>query len=108
MVSSVDNTSRFLGSLELQVNRLSGKFPPDSDIKSIESLSVLRGNLFDCENIPPEDEYSDQYTCGSEDLDISLYIFLCIFFTKACINTTDIVTAYVIDTIKYFIFVFLA
>ena len=71
--TSIDN-NRSQGSLILQVNRLSGRFPSTSDIVGIGELNSLRGNLFGCGNIPEEDEYSGQYTCGSEDLDISLYV----------------------------------
>jgi hypothetical protein len=39
-------------------------------------LSALRGNLFGCGNIPEEDEYSEEYSCGSEELDVSLYVFV--------------------------------
>ena len=73
---SLDNTSRSLGSMKLQVNRLSGRFPSTSEIAGIGTLNALKGNLFGCGNIPEGDEYSSQYSCGSQDLDLSLKICL--------------------------------
>ena len=72
----VGNASRAQGSLFLKVNRLSGRFPSTDGIADIYELSALRGNLFGCGNIPEEDEYSDEYACGSEELDISMYVFV--------------------------------
>lgn len=61
-------------SLVLEVNRLSGWFPsPPTNRSASSELNVLRGNLFSCEYIPSEDVYSDDYSCGSEDLEQSLY-----------------------------------
>jgi hypothetical protein len=62
-------------SLVLEVNRLSGRFPSSSRNKTGE-LNALRGNLFSCEFIPGEDVYSEDYTCGSENLELSLYSFI--------------------------------
>ena len=63
--------------LYLEVNRLSGRFPstPPASM-GFGILSALRGNLFGCGNIPEEDEYSEEYSCGSEELDVSLYVFV--------------------------------
>jgi hypothetical protein len=60
------------------VNRLSGRFPKSFGHVVLTELNALRGNLFGCGSIPDEDEFSDEYTCGSEDLDISLYLLLAI------------------------------
>lgn len=58
--------------LYLEINRLSGRL---SAIRGdIEKVSVVRGNLFSCSSIPSQDEFSEDYTCGSEDMDVSLYI----------------------------------
>jgi hypothetical protein len=69
-------------SLVLEVNRLSGWFPSSSSTNSSSSssnatsifgeLNALRGNLFSCQNIPGEDVYSEDYSCGSENLEFSL------------------------------------
>jgi hypothetical protein len=67
------NTSQ---DLMLEVNRLSGRFPSIPDKSRLGELSALRGNLFGCGNVPVEDEYSDEYTCGSDSLDASLLVFL--------------------------------
>ena len=70
-------------SLVLEVNRLSGWFPSPSGSGSSSNasstsgeLNALRGNLFSCQHIPDEDVYSEDYTCGSEDLELSLYSFI--------------------------------
>ena len=71
-------------SLVLEVNRLSGRFPTSS--KNLTEglwsgeLNALRGNLFSCDNIPNEDEYSKEFTCGSQNLELSLYTFLIALF----------------------------
>lgn len=57
---------------ELEVNRLSGRFPPTARVHDVKDLSALHENLFGCEYIPEEDEYSEEYTCGSEELDLFL------------------------------------
>ena len=62
----------------LEVNRLSGRFPSTNDLSSTEQLSAVRGNLFGCGYIPPQDDYSQEYTCGSEEFDVFLYTFLCL------------------------------
>ena len=69
-------------SLVLEVNRLSGWFPSFSSTNSSGSsssatsifgeLNALRGNLFSCHYIPDEDVYSEDYSCGSENLEFSL------------------------------------
>lgn len=64
--------------LYLEVNRLSGRFPSTSGIAGIGELSALRENLFACGTIPEEDEYSEEYSCGSEELDVSLCVFVSI------------------------------
>ena len=76
--SSSSPSASALGSLLLRVNRLSGRFPSTTHIVEVGELDVLGGNLFGCDNIPPEDEFSDEYSCGSEELDVSLYIFMSI------------------------------
>ena len=72
-VTSDENSSQ---KLLLEVNRLSGRFPSVPDSKNMRELNALRGNLFGCGNIPDGDEFSDEYSCGSEDLDVSLYVFM--------------------------------
>lgn len=62
--------------LFLEVNRLSGKFPSSSTSNATGELKALRGNLFGCERVPEEDEYSEDYTCGSRNFEMSLYTFL--------------------------------
>lgn len=60
----------------LEINRLSGRFPSIPISTEIGHLNALRGNLFACGNIPQQDEHSESYTCGSEELDASLLIMV--------------------------------
>jgi hypothetical protein len=63
--------------LDLEVNRLSGWFPsPRNHSSMFGVLNALRGNLFSCHFIPSEDEYSEDFTCGSENLELSLLTFV--------------------------------
>jgi len=64
-------------SINLEVNRLSGQLPV-SELERVSSgsLSVLHGNLFACNSIPQNDEYSYDYVCGSRNLNDSLFVFV--------------------------------
>ena len=59
----------------LQVNRLSGPLPSASSFSAVEELAILRDNMFGCQHVPSEDEYSEDYSCGSQYLDFSLFLF---------------------------------
>ena len=37
------------------------------------ALSILQGNLFSCNSIPQNDEFSRDYVCGSQNLNDSLF-----------------------------------
>ena len=66
------------GSLVLEVNRLSGRFPTVGN-GGTAKLNALRGNLFSCHNIPETDISHADYTCGSEDLDASLILYAIVY-----------------------------
>jgi Leucine-rich repeat (LRR) protein len=70
------NVSRFTRTLDLSVNRLSGEVP--STFYQTDGINVLDGNLFQCRNNnkPKHDPSSVEYTCGSSDLNSSLYAWL--------------------------------
>jgi hypothetical protein len=88
-------------SLVLEVNRLSGRFPSFSSTNSSGSssatsifgeLNALRGNLFSCHYIPDEDVYSEDFSCGSENLEFSLYSFVVsLAFTALCVTILFVV-----------------
>jgi Leucine-rich repeat (LRR) protein len=62
----------------LQANRLSGSVPSvyHSEMKS---LSILNGNLFTCSysqnELPDDDPYTELYSCGTNNLNILLYLW---------------------------------
>jgi Leucine-rich repeat (LRR) protein len=66
-VVSSNNTN-----LDLTVNRLSGQVP--SSFRQVESISVLNGNLFQCDQatVPVNDPSSKLYVCGASDFNIAL------------------------------------
>ena len=72
-----DHRNEFVGkdsSLVLEVNRLSGWFPTSQSNASGE-LKALRGNIFGCKNVPQDDVYSEDFNCGSENLEFTLLTF---------------------------------
>ena len=60
----------------MEVNRLSGPLPSDAAFHVVKELRLLRDNLFSCDHIPGQDEYSAKYSCGSQNLNMSVYFFL--------------------------------
>lgn len=76
--AAVANTS----SLSLFVNRLSGTVP--SSIIALQTVDVLKGNIFSCdynhygqnEGLPSHDESVKSYSCGSNAVNASLYVFV--------------------------------
>eukprot|EP01032_Pedospumella_encystans_P016091 gene16091-18374_t len=69
--------------LSLRVNRLSGKIP-DSIVHAPGSISVIEGNLFACKqdesDLPQNDQYVEQYQCGSNSFNITYYVWLSLAF----------------------------
>ena len=65
-------------SVQLRVNRLSGHI--SNGMKFVSDLRILEGNIFSCgESIPENDDYYNDFICGSQTLDGALYgmTFLC-------------------------------
>jgi Leucine-rich repeat (LRR) protein len=84
-------------------NRLSGPIP--DFIRRVTSLSVLAGNYFSChhrDSLPPHDKYTESYVCGSDDLDVSLLLWLAIF----CLVILLGVLAYSLRNVKGSLFFF--
>jgi hypothetical protein len=67
--------------ITLEINRLSGQLPVSGLelVSNDGSLSVLRGNLFSCNSIPENDEYSRDYVCGSRNLNGALFVCVSAF-----------------------------
>jgi hypothetical protein len=61
-------------SVNFEINRLSGQLPVAS-LSLVSKLEILRGNMFSCDSIPENDEFVEDYICGSESLNESLYVF---------------------------------
>jgi Leucine-rich repeat (LRR) protein len=79
-----ENISNFLqmsnSSLTLEINRLSGGIP--SQLMEAPTISILKGNIFECSNhlnpdasLPGNDPDAHSYTCGSDDVNISLSVW---------------------------------
>ena len=62
------------------VNRLSGGLPV-SQLKSMQEVNVLIGNLYRCEDSKglTNDEKNSEYSCGSETLDESMIAWFAVF-----------------------------
>ena len=59
----------------LEVNRLSGNLNM-AGMETINVLNILKGNFFSCVNVPENDEYFDEFSCGSSNLDNSFFFLL--------------------------------
>lgn len=60
--------------VKLTVNRLSGDLP---DTLTLTNIDVLKGNLYGCDfSLPEHDPSRNEYSCGSSQLDQSLYFLL--------------------------------
>jgi hypothetical protein len=66
-------------SLTLTVNRLSGNIP--SSLLSANDIDILDGNMFTCNYdsnlLPSQDPHADNYSCGSDLVNLSIYFWLC-------------------------------
>jgi hypothetical protein len=60
--------------VNLEINRISGQLPV-SKLENVSDLNILKGNMFSCDSIPDNDEHVDNYVCGSESLNESLFVF---------------------------------
>jgi hypothetical protein len=67
--------------ISFEINRLSGHLPVLELESAAEnsSIAVLRGNMFSCNSIPQNDNFVNDYICGSENLNESLYVFATVF-----------------------------
>lgn len=69
-------------SLSMQLNHLSGTIP--SALLSLPSIDILDGNLFSCgltqserhHDLPSNDDNADSYSCGSNEVDLIIYVWL--------------------------------
>jgi Leucine-rich repeat (LRR) protein/uncharacterized membrane protein len=65
------------GLLYLEVNRLSGIIP--SQLLNVQSINILDGNIFSCDSytdLPIHDRARQTYSCGSDSVDIFLYLWI--------------------------------
>eukprot|EP01038_Epipyxis_sp_PR26KG_P012790 gene12790-17147_t len=75
--------------VKLQINRLSGKIP--QSIRELGIVSVLDGNLFFCSlisagvSLPFNDPKKNKYDCGSNSMNLSIYIWLGVSFCSCII-----------------------
>jgi Leucine-rich repeat (LRR) protein len=77
--------------MSLSENRFSGTVPVSFD--DLQSLDVLEGNMFECEVangknvLPPSDPSSYSYSCGSQNVNNSLIIWVCVAFWIIALRT---------------------
>ncbi len=66
------------GNVTLEVNRLSGRIPPN--IFNYSGITVLSGNIFECNffgtDLPQKDPDADNYACGSDSVNNVLYSWI--------------------------------
>jgi hypothetical protein len=61
--------------LNLAVNHISGEIP--ENVLALTKVNILTGNVYGCGSPKPKhDPHKIQYSCGSQDLDNSLYMFI--------------------------------
>lgn len=70
--------------VDLEINRLSGQLSV-SKLKNVSEVNILRGNMFSCETVPANDNFSEDYICGSEDLNESLLVFVVAIAVTCCV-----------------------
>jgi Leucine-rich repeat (LRR) protein len=69
-------------SLSVQLNHLSGRIP--SSLLTLASIDILDGNLFTCgltqserhRDLPNNDGNAESYSCGSNEVDLIIYVWL--------------------------------
>jgi len=74
-------------SVNLESNLLSGRIPP-SFVTATTYMNLLSGNMFECRtdaDLPQADPRSHSYSCGSDLLDVFLYMW-CVLVVLACIG----------------------
>jgi hypothetical protein len=76
--------------VNLEINRLSGQLPV-SKLENVSDLNILKGNMFSCDSIPNNDEHVDDYVCGSDTLNDSLYLFGATLGIGCCIMLAVII-----------------
>lgn len=68
-------------SLTLEINRLSGKIP--NILLDADDINILEGNVFQCnfnrENLPQKDSDSKSYSCGSDVVNVVIYLWISVF-----------------------------
>jgi Leucine-rich repeat (LRR) protein len=73
--------------LSLEINRLSGDIP--TVLLSTENIKILQGNIFACNinrnNLPKNDEDSVDYSCGSDVVNVAIYIWIGVSVLFECI-----------------------
>lgn len=75
-------------SLYLNINRLSGAIP--IGLKSLPTINMLNGNIFNCptdrETLPTNDPYHKSYTCGSDTVDGGLLLWAAVATLAVVLN----------------------
>ena len=74
--------TKYNSTIALKVNRLSG--PPPASLHDVLHINVLQGNSFSCDfnqkKLPLHDPHRSSYSCGSDSLQVSFYVYLGFLF----------------------------
>jgi Leucine-rich repeat (LRR) protein len=83
--TDISNASQLCGSIDVTVNRLSGRIP--GAFRYAQAVNILDGNLFDCDGktMPEYDPMTSEYICGSSDFNNSLALWICCLFVSAAV-----------------------
>lgn len=83
--------------LDMQVNRFSGSIP--AAVLSIPRVNILSGNMFACQfdgnDLPRNDPSYNTYTCGSDEVNIALEIWLILLTIVAVVIIGTVYRRYV-------------
>ena len=78
--------------IDVSLNRISGAIPRSFNTFKAGVIFMLQGNLFSCASnadLPPGDPDQDEYSCGSDQLDYSLIVWLILSFIT-CIGVLKV------------------
>lgn len=88
--------------INVTINRLSGNLPV-SELQYVTtgSLDILRGNMFSCDTVPKNDKSTNNYICGSQNLNEALYMFITVFGLAMMLVVVGLSARFAVSTKKH-------